>query len=70
MGWFKKLFGSGKIRVECKTTAGESFVVKIPYEGDYDTLGESELFQQVKNQVFVDTGKVLIDMKIVGHYEN
>jgi len=68
MGWFKRLFGEGKIRAELTFSDGTSGVAKMPYEGDISTLDENELKLYVANYCLVEYGKTLTKMQIIGIY--
>lgn len=68
MGFLKRLFGEGVIRFEGVTADGTKFTAKVGYEGSLDTLDKHEMEEYVKNRVFVETGKQIKTVKIVGMY--
>lgn len=67
--WIKKLYGEGKIRVECVLSGGRKCTVKMPYVGDIDTMDEIEVIQTAKDYVKVEHGLIVVSAKIVGIVE-
>ena len=53
MGWFKRLFGSGTIRVEVTMVDGTTRIAKVPYEGDISSMTHDEMFRYIKNHCYV-----------------
>jgi len=56
MGFFRRLFGKGKIRVDGVTTNGQTFTARMPYEGDRTTLDSVEVREKVKREMFYQHG--------------
>lgn len=66
--WIKRLFGEGKIRARIACSDGSTGTVTVPYIGDIDTLDEEELGETIRRQVFVDYGKRVTSVAILGWY--
>jgi hypothetical protein len=71
MGWFKRLFGHGTVRVSFEGVDKDAKVVsgsaKVPYEGAYD---ESELLQHFKNVCLVEHNIIVTKATVVGRVEH
>jgi hypothetical protein len=66
--WLRKLHGEGKIRAEVMTADGRQGIVKVPYIGDINTLNKEEFRRNVIDQVWVNKGIRVTDVKLVGWY--
>lgn len=67
-GFIRRMFGEGKIRAEVTFVDGSKGFVKVAYTGDPSTLDYKEFEKNVKNVVFVEYGRVVKHVKIVGMY--
>jgi len=67
--WFEKLFGEGKIRVECVLSDGRKCTVKMPYIGDINTMDKEEVLNIAENWVKNEHGFIVVSAKIVGIVE-
>lgn len=66
--FIKRLFGEGKIRARIKCDDGSTGTATVPYIGDIDTLDEEELGETIRRQVFVNYGKRVTSVTILGWY--
>lgn len=66
--WFRGLFGEGRIRFEVVTLDGRKGSGTIPYRGDFSTIDEVEIKQEIIDQLWVNKGERIREIKIVGHY--
>ena len=65
MGWLARTFGTvGKVRFEGITLDGQNFTGKVEIECLGYDKGELEL--EIKNKMFVETGKRVKTLNIVG----
>ena len=64
----KRLFGEGVIRIEGTLTDGTSFVAKQPYIGDRSEMTDKEIILDVANRIYVESGRIVLNAKIVGEY--
>lgn len=64
MGWFRRLFGDFKVRVEGEGINGQSFSAKIPFEGSPDS--EKELIEEIVQLLLVEKGLKVKWLQIVG----
>jgi hypothetical protein len=67
MGWFRRLFGSGKVRVKITFSDGSTAIGKVPYEGDISQMTQSYILEVVKNFCFIEHGLMAVDVEILGH---
>lgn len=68
MGILTRLFGQkGKVRFTFTTTTGEEYTAKM--EVEMFNIGESELKEKLKEIVFVELGKRVSTIKIIGFVE-
>jgi len=65
-GFIKKMFGEGKIRADIVLVDGTKGTVKVSYKGDLSNIDHDEFARYVKNTAFVESGKVVKSVKIVG----
>ena len=72
MGWFRKLFGEGKVKVVLTMSNGDKYDAKIPYEGSLETLlhntYRAEFEQYIRNYCLVEFNKTVTKIDIVGAY--
>ena len=66
--WLKRCCGEGKIRVEITMDDGSTGIAKVPYIGDITTMDTEEVKTLVTNIAFVEYGKIVTNVKILGHY--
>jgi hypothetical protein len=66
--FIKRMFGEGKIRARIECDDGSTGTATVPYIGDIDTLNEEELGETIRQQVFVDYGKRVTSVTILGWY--
>jgi len=66
--FIKRMFGEGKIRAKITCDDGTTGTATVPYIGDIDTLNETELKATIRNQVFVNYGKRVTAVSILGWY--
>jgi len=64
MGWFRRLSGDFKVRVEGEDIDGRSFTGKIPFEGHVES--EEELIKIIVNTLLVEEGIKVDWVQIVG----
>jgi len=66
--FIKRLYGEGKIRARIVCDDGSTGTATVPYIGDIDTLDENEMSETIRSQVFVNYGKRVTTVKIIGWY--
>lgn len=63
-----RMFGEGKIRAEIICADGTEGIVKVPYIGDLSTLDIDEFTADVKRKVYVEYGRRVVKVNILGAY--
>lgn len=66
--FIKRMFGEGKIRARIACSDGSTGTATVPYIGDINTLDKEELSETIRRQVFVDYGKRVTTVTILGRY--
>lgn len=64
--FIKRMFGEGKIRARIVCSDGTTGVAKVPYIGDISTLNEDELKETIRQTVFVEYGKHVTSVTVLG----